>query len=398
MTELRILKSAIWRELYSRRKAYLVSTALLLTLVVGGMAAVATTIDGDATPTLAVGVLDGPVDRLEAEILRRVEADALVDVRPVEDREAAEDELRSGALSALIVSLNEVIWSPSISSSEAEPVTSAMRAVSVESVAAEFGISGEDVVRLIAPIEGRTIDFEERDESVLVVASISVILMFLAIIAYGQWIAYGVVEEKANRVAELVLGAVSPTQLLVVKMATLGGLGLLQLLVVGAAAVTSASLLTDIPLPPVAASTLVWLVGWFLLGFAFYGTLYAAAGSLAATTQDAGSAIGPLNILPGIGYMVGLIAMPAGNDTLPQVLSMIPLWTPLLMPARIAQGTAAGWEVAVAVAIMLVSILVMIRVAARVYLGGITQATRSVGWRQAFRSGVDHSTGVAGRG
>jgi ABC-2 type transport system permease protein len=391
MSDLRILGSAVWRELYSRRKAYLVSTGLLLALIVGGMLAVATTIDGDATPTVAVGVLDGPVDRLEAEIVRRVEPEAVADVRSADDRGAAEDALRSGELSALIVSLHEVVWSPSTSSWAADMIASAMRAVSVESVAAELGISDSDIIRLIAPIEGRTIDFEERDESVAVVASISVILMFLAIIAYGQWIAYGVVEEKANRVAELVLGAISPTQLLVVKLATLGGLGLLQLLVVGSAAVISGSALVDIPMPPVAASTLIWLVGWFLLGFAFYGTLYAAAGSLAATTQDAGSAIGPLNILPGIGYMVGLIAVPAGNDTLPRILSMIPLWTPLLMPARIAQGTAAGWEVAVAVAIMLASIFVMIRVAARVYLGGITQATRSVGWRQAFRSGVDHA-------
>ncbi len=77
------------------------------------------------------------------------------------------------------------------------------------------------------------------------------------------------------------------------------------------------------------------------------------------------------------------------------MLSLIPVWTPLLMPGRMAQEIAAPWEVAVAVAVMLAAIFVMFRLAARVYLGGLTQATRSLGWREAFRSGRDFDLGTA---
>ena len=120
----------------------------------------------------------------------------------------------------------------------------------------------------------------------ILVSVITVIVMFLAILAYGQWIAYGVVEEKANRVAELILGAITPTQLLTAKMIALGGLGLAQMTVVAGAGLATASMLDQLDVPDAAASAWVWSAFWFILGFAFYGSVYAAAGSLAADSQE----------------------------------------------------------------------------------------------------------------
>jgi ABC-2 type transport system permease protein len=117
--------------------------------------------------------------------------------------------------------------------------------------------------------------------------------------------------------------------------------------------------------------------------------VYAAAGSLAADSQEAGSVITPLNILPGLGYMVGVIAFSAGADVVSRIMSLIPFWTPMLMPGRIASGTVETWELILATALMVGATWVTVRIGARVYLGGITQATRHVSWRQAFRGGKD---------
>jgi ABC-2 type transport system permease protein len=379
----------VWREIYSRRKAFIVTTALALVIVVGGLGLAAFVIDADGSTALVVGVVDRDGAVLEKAIEPRLAPDTELEVEHFNDQVDGEDALRSGDISALVVGRHDVIWGPQTPHWVTEVVASAMRSVNIAQVSEELSLSQSDINRLLAPVNGRTIDYEEGNESVEVISAISVIVMFIAIISYGQWIAYGVVEEKANRVAELVLGALTPSQLLTAKMISLGGMGLLQMVIVGFAGVLMGSRLTDIPMPAVAGSTMAWLLLWFVFGYAFYGSLYAAAGSLAADSQEAGSVIAPLNIVPGIGYVVGLISLSAGSEVVLRIFSMIPIWAPMVMPGRMAQGSVPWWEIAVALALMVVSTFAMVRLAARVYLGGITQATRKVGWRQAFRGGKD---------
>lgn len=387
MTETRIIAEAVWREVYSRRKAFIVSTALILTVVLAGLFVGGRAMESAGTSAIAIGVMEAAPDGLEEGIRARLDSGIDMTLVVFDRRADGEQALRDGDLSALVVPPLEVLWGPVTTSHVADVVAGAMRAVYLTDVAIDLGLSATEVERVLAPVQGRSIEMEGVDEGAQVVAVITVILMFVAIIAYGQWLAYGVVEEKANRVAELILGALGPAQVLTAKMVSLGGLGLFQLALVGGVGYVGATAFTDIEVPPLTGSVLVWVLVWFLLGFAFYGSLYSAAGALAADTQEAGSAIGPLNLLPGIGYALGIIAFSSGSDLVPRILSFIPLWTPLLMPGRVARGVAEPWEVALAIAVMVVSTVLMVVVAARVYLGGITQATRTVGWRQAFRGG-----------
>lgn len=390
MSEARLLRIAVWREIYSRRKAFAITTAIALIIVVGGLllASTATTSDGPAS--VGVGTLaTGGLEDLEEAIEQRVEPGTRIAVKSFGTRSTGEEALRTEEIDALLVTDYEVIWAPQTARWITDAVSSAMWEVNVTRTAAEMGFTAGDVERLLRPISGETIDYEEEDEALMAISVITVIVMFVAVLAYGQWIAYGVVEEKANRVAELILGAITPSKLLAAKMISLGGLGLAQLILVGGAGLLTATRFTDIPVPPVAGSAWVWLIFWFFIGYAFYGSLYAASGSLAADAQDAGSMIAPLNIIPGLGYMVGVIAFSAGADTLSRVLSLIPLWTPMLMPGRVAQGLVPPWELGLAIGLMVLATVGMVRFAARVYLGGITQATRRVSWRQAFTGGGD---------
>lgn len=389
MSEWRLLQVAIWRELYSRRKAFLITTAIAMVIVVGGLVTVSIATADSGPPTLAVGVVDQDGVELEAAIEQRLDPEVTLAMERHDSYQTGEDAVRAGSISALVVGYYNVIWAEETPGWVVDTVSSAMRSVNLTRTAGQLGLSQGDLELLLRPVSGETIDYEEGGEAVIVVAVITVIVMFVAILAYGQWIAYGVVEEKGNRIAELILGAISPGQLLTAKMFSLGGMGLAQLVIVGGAGLLTAGLLTDVPIPDVAGSAWAWLLFWFLLGYAFYGSLYAASGSLAADSQEAGSVITPLNILPGLGYMVGVIAFSAGADGLTRTLSLIPLWTPMLMPGRMAQNAVEWWEVAFAITLMVLTTIVVIRLAGRVYLGGITQATRKVGWKQAFRGGTD---------
>ena len=389
MTTLGLIRLAAWREVYSRRKAFLITTGIAVVIVVGGLVAASIAGSDDGPPRIAVGMVDtGPVDAMEEAIAERVEPQVIVSVGRF-DRTEGMELLRGDSMDALVVDPQTVLWAPSTPSWIADTVASAMRSINLERAASDLGLDDAALATLQAPIHGETIDWEPEDEGLMLVSVITVIVMFIAILAYGQWIAYGVVEEKANRVAELILGAITPIQLLTSKMLALGGLGLAQMTIVAGAGLGTASLLTQLEVPEVAASAWAWSAFWFILGFAFYGSVYAAAGSLAADSQEAGSVITPLNILPGLGYAVGIIAFGSGAELVLRVMSLIPFWTPMLMPGRIASGSVEFWELALATLLMIVATVAVVRAGARVYLGGITQATRRVSWGQAFRGGSD---------
>jgi ABC-2 type transport system permease protein len=143
-------------------------------------------------------------------------------------------------------------------------------------------------------------------------------------------------------------------------------------------------------LPDFTLGLVPWMLVWFLLGFAFYGAIYAAGGSLVDDTHEASSTLGVLNIVPIAGYAFGVVAFAQGTDTtLLRVFSLIPMWTPMTMPGRIARGWATTWEVALSIVVMLLATYGVIWIAGRVYLGGVARATSKLGWRDAFRTGRD---------
>ena len=129
-------------------------------------------------------------------------------------------------------------------------------------------------------------------------------LLLGSLAIYGQWVLAGVVEEKSNRVVELILSTVRPRHLLVGKVVGIGLLGLTQLaLVAGLAAVLLAAGVYDAPSSLGRSVALV--VPWFALGFALYAVAYATAGALAAQQQDANSAGQPVTYTLLAAFFVG---------------------------------------------------------------------------------------------
>ncbi len=383
---------AMGRELSAWRKPFLISSAVVLTVVAVGMTALVLTGGRDQTTTYSLGLVNSPSPAIQQDIAELLGPEARVATETYPSRAEAEEALADRQVDALVVGEDEVVWGPSTSNELANAVWLAVSNQQVRNKAADLGLTPDEANRLIHPdIESRTVESPEAgsvaDE---VLAAISVILMFMAILAYGQWIGYAVVEEKANRVVELLLGAIKPHHLMVAKVLSIGLLGLIQIVAIGTLALTIGLASDRLEIPAASASIVVWVIVWFLLGYAFYGSLYAAGGSLASNNQEAGSVIGPMSILVGIGYVLGLITISGGVDTLLiRVTSFIPFWAPMLMPGRIARGWADNWEIAVALGVMVVAGLAMIRLAGRIYVGGVARATSRVGWREAFRTGAD---------
>lgn len=260
--------------------------------------------------------------------------------------------------------------------------------------AAELGVDPATVSAILAAgdvpvrrVGDRAAHAAALDGPVTLALLATTVLMF-AIVVYGQWVLVGVVEEKTNRVVEVILAAVSPPRLLAGKVLGLGVLGLGQVSGLVLAAWATSRLTSGVALPSGTPATAVAVLVWFVLGYAFYATAFAAVGALVTRQEEAQNASLPLVLaLAGI-YMATTTALSSdtGAEGLLRVLSLLPPSAPMTMPARVAMGTATAWELAVSVTLMLAGVAVMIRLAARVYVGGLLSTRRRLPLREAWRS------------
>jgi len=220
----------------------------------------------------------------------------------------------------------------------------------------------------------------------VVVAVIGVVVLYGLLLLFAQFVAQGVVEEKSSRVVELLLATMRPWQLLAGKILGLGLLGLGQMVVIGVVGVTAALALDVVEVPGEVIGTVVTVVAWFVLGYAFYASVFAVAASLVSRQEDLGSVLTPASMLLIVGFVVSVQAAGDPGGTLATVTSFVPGMSPLVMPVRQAAGEAALWEVALAVVLMLLAIALAVRLGGRVYAGALLRTSGKTKIREALRA------------
>jgi ABC-2 type transport system permease protein len=228
------------------------------------------------------------------------------------------------------------------------------------------------------------------------------IAIFMAIILYGQWIAYSVAEEKNSRVMEIVLAAATPFQLLAGKVIGVGALAILQYIIVAvptvlalvfqdqiaAALLGGSSAAVDLG-ASLSISMLLTFGVMLVLGFAVYASLYAGAASLVSRQEDINQIVAPLTIVSVLGYLVatysstGMIPI---DSPLVVILSFIPLFSPYLMLTRLSIGTAGLLDVTVAIVLLLIAIPAALWLAARLYRSGVLMYGQSPSPRTLWRA------------
>ena len=175
-------------------------------------------------------------------------------------------------------------------------------------------------------------------------------------------------------------------------MLGIGALGLLQVSGLGIAVLIGVSILPEdvieIPdLTSIGASAVFWLVFWFVLGYLLYSFLYATLGATISRQEDLQSVafIPALLLMPG--YFLVTIGISGGaSSDFVRWASMLPIWSPIIMPFRINLGDVAAWEVGVSVALTLIVIAAFVLVGARVYRGAALRTGAKVSLREAWSS------------
>ncbi|HRS01297.1 MAG TPA: ABC transporter permease [Bacteroidota bacterium] len=225
-------------------------------------------------------------------------------------------------------------------------------------------------------------------------------LIYGLMFSYGGIVMRGVIQEKANRIVEILNSSAKPMQIMMGKIFGIGAVGLFQLLIWGviiiilsiagssllpmffqssnptdmingATAITQSkgSLPFDIPVIPIS----VWIgfVFFFFAGYFMYASLFAAIGSAVNQEEDAQQLQMPITMALIIPILFMPVIMGNPDSTLATILSLIPPFTPILMTARIAATTVASWQILLSVVLTLGTLLLSIWIAAKIYRIGI---------------------------
>jgi ABC-2 type transport system permease protein len=215
-------------------------------------------------------------------------------------------------------------------------------------------------------------------------------LLYMMIVLYGQNILRGVLEEKTTRVAEVVVSSVSTDTLLAGKVLGVGLVALTQVVawiamgtlmtmyvlpyfqgMLGMPPSAQAMLMKQImsALPPLGTGLVI--LSYFVLGFIFYASLFAAVGAMVSSQEDVQQASMPVMLLlvSTVIFMQPILLNP--GSSLSTVMTIIPFSAPILMPLRMSLMPVPWYEIAASLGGVVLASLAAIWLSARIYRVGL---------------------------
>jgi ABC-2 type transport system permease protein len=266
------------------------------------------------------------------------------------------------------------------------PVSSAVNEGVVEARLNARGVHVDNVRDLVKSPDLQVIKVTKEGESVekgqtIGIAIALVILLYMSLLMYGIITMRSVLEEKTTRTMEVLISAVTPSQLLAGKILGVAGVAVTQFLIWGATIVLlgsygvamtamggAGSLLSGIHVP---ASLMICAMIYFFCGYFLYASMFAAVGAACSSEQDAQQlqwiAMAPLVFT----MLIYTVVLNDSSSRLSVILSEVPFFGPVLMPLRVSLQTPPLWQIALSIAILLLSIAIVIFGSAKIYRVGI---------------------------
>ncbi len=252
-------------------------------------------------------------------------------------------------------------------------------------------------------------------------------LMFMFILMYGMMVFRSVMEEKTNRIVEVIISSVKPFQLMLGKILGVAILGLIQFLIMGIITFILTTVLSTIFLKDISGQLkvfkqqqeLVKLQGsnanfsqlekfddklevfdllekiekinffevficfilYFLGGYLFYSSIMAAIGSAVDSESDSQQFITPVTLPLMIGYLISMKTILEPDSSLVFWASIIPFTSPIVMMSRITNGVPL-WELFFSLTALFASFFVTTWLAAKIYRTGILMYGKKTSWKE----------------
>jgi ABC-2 type transport system permease protein len=280
-------------------------------------------------------------------------------------------------------------------------------------------------VRTSVPVEALTLteDGGEKADSVeayMIVAYIMSFLIYIFTFMFGNMVMRGVIEEKSNRIVEVMVSSVSSFELMMGKIIGVAGVALTQfiiwivltlLLVAGGGLLFGADLLSGgaAAAVPGAAEAgeavsgavangilgglaslnipylLIFFLVYFLLGYLLYASMFAAVGSAVDNEADTTQLSMPITIPLMLGLFIMLHTFQHPNSALSFWASIIPFTSPMVMLARLPFGVVPGWQLALSIALLLATFVLVTWISARIYRVGILMYGKKATFKDLYK-------------
>ncbi len=204
-------------------------------------------------------------------------------------------------------------------------------------------------------------------------------MLFFIIMSGGQLLVRSMLEEKSNRIVEMLLSSVPASDIMGGKILGLGALGVTQLLTWGVFA-TAVSHFSGLPVIPLGSALL--LTVYFVLGYLFYAAVFVSAGAPLSTEQEAQQVTSLFSLGLVVPLALSVTVMQDPGSTLAVVLTMFPVFTPMMMAIRIPSQMPPLDEVIVSLFILGASVFVMMRLAGRIFSASVLLAGKRLSVRE----------------
>ncbi|MBB3038191.1 ABC transporter permease [Hoyosella altamirensis] len=375
-----------------RTKSFVVGTLVTVAIIVGALVAFSIFRgDGEAEPSHIALTGDAP------QLAQVIGETATAMEVPVEVEEATSDDearalVESGDVEAALLANADGSYTI-VSDDEPDPMLRTILETAVSALALDqaLGAQGVDAVALQSAVDTAQVSVEtiaqpdpERGERIIM-SWVALYLLFGTVMGYGMYVAMGVTEEKSSRIVELLLSTIRPLQLLWGKILGIGAVALLSVVTYGVVGIVAAQLLGLLTVTTTALSVFAATVIWVVLGFVFFATLYAAAGSLVSRQEEMQQAASPLMIILMACFGISIPAIFNPEGMLSNVLAWIPPFSAFVMPVRTAAGVTSPLELAGSIAVMVIACLVASILAARIYQRTVLTTGSRISWVKALR-------------
>lgn len=224
-------------------------------------------------------------------------------------------------------------------------------------------------------------------------------ILYFSLLIFGNQVMMSIIEEKNNRIVEILASSLTPFQMMLGKVVGVGLVALLQIgiwsgaatffsanqaKILGALGIASSGPM-PFSFPSMGPGLLLVFLLFFSLGFLLYAAAYAAVGAMCSTTQDASQMQMPVMMFVLVGFFSVFALIRDPNGTAAHVLSFVPMLTPFVIPMRYSISPLQPLELMLAVLVTVAGVLAIVWLAGRIYRVGILSYGKKAGLRDMIR-------------
>ena len=395
-----------------RKKAFWISTLVIMVLL-GGMCAIPrvmtlfdkeeesaetkTEYSGTCYMADETGVFEKEIPYLKAVYpgmnFKSIEQDE------IKGLEKAVDESKSRNVAILSIQekeaapVLEITVSNFLSKVQVDTIADACNKIWQSHLLTEKGLEKGEVAVIQTPLTYTEKFIGNMNLTEYVVGLLLTFVMFFAVYYYGYGVAMSISSEKTSRVMETLIISAKPSKILIGKCLAMGTVGLLQLGGLMAFAGFCYKFIlpegfqiagVDLAVSGFTPKTLIFLIIYFILGYALYAVMNSVCGAAVSKIEDLNSAMMPVSILVIIGFYLGYFTsvMGGGSGALSKLAVYLPISSPFAVPFKLITGEINMQELGISILLLVLAIVIVTTFSVRIYSASVMHYGNRLKWKE----------------